>query len=542
MPKNPSSQNPKSTRPPSNITSKRSNRPLQKTERPALPPILNAIEIYSRLPLSRTTTNQVDARDGNAKMLSWGHRLRIALDAAQGLEYLHTGCKSSVIHRDVKTANILLNGRLEAKIGDFGLSRNHFRQTASETTIRYPDDADDRIWSIWTTSSTLPPIFNAEEIFVLEPLSGTPTDSKDVDTIMNIKAVYQIKRNWMGDPCVPSFYIWEGLKCSYSKPPTIISLDLSSSGLTGVLAPSLVNFTSIQFLDVSNNSLTGPVPDFLAKLSSLKILKLTNNQFTGPIPAILLEKWKDGSLSLSVSMLYQNRQFTYAQVVSMTNNFEKSIGRGGFGTVYHGQMTNGTQVAVKMLFLRSIKTPCQGSNEFENEVQLLTRVHHRNLVSFIGYCQEDGNMALIYEYMAQGNLGSHLSDNCSNALSWYRRLRIALDVAQGLEYLHDDCKPSIIHRDVKTANILLNERLEAKIGDFGLSRVFNDEFTHVSTVVKGTVGYLDPEYCNSNNLTEKSDVYSFGVVLLQLITGKPAIVRITNSKRISLIDWVSLRF
>ncbi|XXG57234.1 hypothetical protein AAC387_Pa03g4447 [Persea americana] len=171
------------------------------------------------------------------------------------------------------------------------------------------------------------------------------------------------------------------------------------------------------------------------------------------------------------------------------------------------------------------------------EVHLLMRVHHRNLVPFIGYCQEDGNMALIYEYMAQGHLGSHLLDSNSNALSWDRRLRIALDVAQGLEYLHNGCKPPIIHRDVKTANILLNEKLEAKIGDFGLSKAFSDDFTHVSTAVKGTFGYLDPEYCNSNNLTEKSDVYSFGVVLLQLITGKPAIVRISASERRSLIDW-----
>ncbi|RWR96275.1 Protein kinase domain-containing protein [Cinnamomum micranthum f. kanehirae] len=237
------------------------------------------------------------------------------------------------------------------------------------------------------------------------------------------------------------------------------------------------------------------------------------------------------------SLPFENRQFTYAEVLSMTNNFQRCIGKGGFGTVYHGQMTNGTQVAVKMLSPGSIKSPCQGSKEFQNEAHLLMRVYHRNLVPFIGYCQEHGNMALIYEYMAQGHLGTHLSDSNSDALSWDRRLHIALDIAQGLEYLHYGCKPPIIHRDVKTANILLNERLEAKIGDFGLSKVFSDDFTHVSTAVKGTIGYLDPEYCNSNNLTEKSDVYSFGVVLLQLITGKKAIVRISGSAPRSLIDW-----
>ncbi|XXG57229.1 hypothetical protein AAC387_Pa03g4442 [Persea americana] len=198
-------------------------------------------------------------------------------------------------------------------------------------------------------------------------------------------------------------------------------------------------------------------------------------------------------------------------------------------------MANDTQVAVKMLSPGSIKYPCQGSKEFENEAHLLMRVHHRNLVPFIGYCQEDGNMALIYKYMAQGHLGRHLSDSNSDALSWNRRLHIVLDVAQGLEYLHNGCKPPIIYRDVKTANILLNERLEAKIEDFGLSKVFSDDFTHVSTAVKGTFGYLDPKYYNSNNLTEKSDIYSFGVVLLQLITGKTAIVQISGSAGRSLI-------
>ncbi|RWR78142.1 putative LRR receptor-like serine/threonine-protein kinase [Cinnamomum micranthum f. kanehirae] len=475
-----------------------------------------------------------------------------------------------------------------------------------------------------TTSSTLPPILNAVEIFTVEQLTS-PTDGQDVDAIMNIKAIYQIKRNWTGDPCVPSSYIWEGLNCSSpdSKPPTIISLDLSSSGLAGVLAPSLANLTSIQSLDVSNNSLTGPVPDFLAQLSSLKILNLTNNQFTGPIPAILLDKSKDGSLSLSFdnntnlsgppdinhceagsckkkrkilvpilassisalvvliimvfvlrkftqrrrqreavvwdktdgsihkmqygrngSLHSENQRFTYTEVVNMTNNFERPIGNGGFGTVYHGQMREGTQVAVKMLSLQSVKVlshPRQGCNEFQNEAQLLMRVHHKNVVPFIGYCQEGDNMALIYEYMALGNLGSHLSGTNSNskALNWGQRLCIALDVALGLEYLHNGCRPPIIHRDMKTTNILLNERLEAKIGDFGMSKVFlqDDEFTHISTAVKGTAGYLDPEYFNSNNLTHRSDVYSFGVVLLELITGRPAIIRNADYEKRTLVDW-----
>ncbi|RWR78174.1 putative LRR receptor-like serine/threonine-protein kinase [Cinnamomum micranthum f. kanehirae] len=361
------------------------------------------------------------------------------------------------------------------------------------------------------------------------------------------------------------------------------SLDLSGNQLSGEIPPELGNLKLSQ-LDLSSNQLSGKIPDGLDNpgfdnsflynpglcasknpFSYLRSCASQSRESSKISPRVLASILAiAGFVTLVLAFLawfvlrdyiisptaktnnqnaeigsspYENRQFKYAEVISITNNFERSIGKGGFGTVYHGQMTHGTQVAVKMLSLQSIKSPCQGSKEFQNEVHLLMRVHHRNLVPFIGYCQEDGNMALIYEYMPQGHLGSHLSDSNANPLIWDRRLRIALDVAQGLEYLHNNCKPPIIHRDVKTANILLNERLEAKIGDFGLSKVFSDEFTHVSTAVKGTFGYLDPEYCNSNNLTEKSDVYSFGVVLLQLITGKSAIVQISVSERRSLIDW-----
>ncbi|QHO24309.1 receptor-like protein kinase At3g21340 [Arachis ipaensis] len=177
-----------------------------------------------------------------------------------------------------------------------------------------------------------------------------------------------------------------------------------------------------------------------------------------------------------------------------------------------------------MLSLSSV----HGYQQFVAEVKLLMRVHHRSLTSLIGYCNEETNIGLIYEYMANnGNLNEYLSggNNKEKSLNWEDRLRITLDAAQGLEYLHNGCKPPIIHRDVKCTNILLDENFHAKLADFGLSKCFAvDGDTHVSTIVAGTPGYLDPEYTTSNRLTEKSDVYSFGVVLLRIITGQPVII------------------
>ncbi|KAJ9179273.1 hypothetical protein P3X46_011082 [Hevea brasiliensis] len=159
-------------------------------------------------------------------------------------------------------------------------------------------------------------------------------------------------------------------------------------------------------------------------------------------------------------------------------------------------------------------------------VQLLVIVHHRNLVSLIGYCNDRHNMALVYEYMVKGNLQEHLSEKSGSILTWKERFQIAVDAAYGLEYLHNGCKPPIIHRDLKTSNILLNEKLQAKIADFGLSRAFtNESGSHIITCPAGTFGYLDPEAQASGNFSKKSDIYSFGIILLELITGQPAIAR-----------------
>ncbi|CAN6893328.1 unnamed protein product, partial [Brassica oleracea] len=220
------------------------------------------------------------------------------------------------------------------------------------------------------------------------------------------------------------------------------------------------------------------------------------------------------------SLEMKNRRFTYSEVKEMTNNFQVVLGKGGFGVVCHGYLNN-EHVAVKVLSQSST----QGYNEFKTEVELLLRVHHVNLVSLIGYCDEGNDLALIYEYMGNGNLKEHLSGKRrGSVLNWSNRLKIATESALGIEYLHIGCKSPMVHRDVKSTNILLGETFEAKLADFGLSRSFLvGGNTHVSTNVAGTIGYLDPEYYQKNWLTEKSDVYSFGIVLLEIITGQPVI-------------------
>ncbi|KAF3785104.1 putative receptor-like protein kinase [Nymphaea thermarum] len=171
-------------------------------------------------------------------------------------------------------------------------------------------------------------------------------------------------------------------------------------------------------------------------------------------------------------------------------------------------------------------------------VELLMKVHHKYLASFVGFCDEDEKLILVYEYMERGNLQELLAEETYTP-DWKQRLQIALNVAAALEYLHSGCRPPIVHRDVKTTNILLDSNLEAKLADFGLSKTgIKDDITHMSTAVAGTPGYIDPEYYNTSKLTEKSDVYSFGVVLFELITGRHAIFTL-GSNRVHILQWVT---
>ncbi|XP_073159530.1 receptor-like protein kinase FERONIA [Henckelia pumila] len=235
------------------------------------------------------------------------------------------------------------------------------------------------------------------------------------------------------------------------------------------------------------------------------------------------------------------RQFSIDEIRSSTNNFDLEfyIGKGGYGIVYKGGIDGGTEtVAIKRRKLDST----QGDNEFWTEIRLLSKIRHQHLVSLIGYCKDDEERILVYQYMTQGTLADHLykrkRHGKSNPIPWETRLNIAIGAASGLYYLHS--RHRIIHRDVKSSNILLDDNWVAKISDFGLSKKgpATDSFSHISTEVKGTFGYLDPEYFSTHKLTKKSDVYAFGVVLFEVLSGRPAVNMKLEEEQRGLAEWV----
>jgi serine/threonine protein kinase len=210
-------------------------------------------------------------------------------------------------------------------------------------------------------------------------------------------------------------------------------------------------------------------------------------------------------------------RFSYRELQSATKNFSQKLGQGGFGSVYLGQLPDGSRIAVKQL-----EGIGQGKKEFRSEVSVIGSIHHIHLVKLHGFCVEGSHRLLAYEYMSNGSLERWIfqSSNEKPNLDWSKRFDIALGTARGLAYLHQDCESKIVHCDIKPENVLLDDQFLAKVSDFGLAKLMTREQSHVFTTLRGTRGYLAPEWITNYAISEKSDVYSYGMVLLEIIGGR----------------------
>ncbi|XP_075522577.1 cysteine-rich receptor-like protein kinase 43 [Primulina tabacum] len=231
-----------------------------------------------------------------------------------------------------------------------------------------------------------------------------------------------------------------------------------------------------------------------------------------------------------------HKQFSFETLSKATNNFhpDHKLGEGGFGPVFKGKLADGRVIAVKKLSQRS----SQGKKEFENEANLLALVQHRNVVNLLGFCVKGAEKLLVYEYVANESLDKLLfKSHGREVLDWDRRRDMITGIAKGLLYLHEDAHCCIIHRDIKASNILLDEKWEPKIADFGLARLYPEDQTHINTRVAGTNGYMAPEYLMHGNLSVKADVFSFGVVVVELISGQKNSTFNRDPDSQSLLEW-----
>ncbi|KAL7155041.1 hypothetical protein ABFS83_03G047100 [Erythranthe nasuta] len=239
-----------------------------------------------------------------------------------------------------------------------------------------------------------------------------------------------------------------------------------------------------------------------------------------------------------VSHLGWGHWYTLRELEESTNGFadENVIGEGGYGIVYRGVLDDNSTVAVKNL----LNNRGQAEREFKVEVEAIGRVRHKNLVRLLGYCAEGTHRILVYEYVNNGNLEQWIHGDVGpySPLTWDIRMNIILGTAKGLTYLHECLEPKVVHRDIKSSNILLDKQWKAKVSDFGLAKLIGSEKSYITTRVMGTFGYVAPEYASTGMLNERSDVYSFGILIMEILTGRNPVDYSRPPGEVNLVDWL----
>uniref|UniRef100_A0A6P4AD14 non-specific serine/threonine protein kinase n=1 Tax=Ziziphus jujuba TaxID=326968 RepID=A0A6P4AD14_ZIZJJ len=325
--------------------------------------------------------------------------------------------------------------------------------------------------------------------------------------------------------------------------PTVPSNDekfTSGSALTLKLSKRHIVITKFESLCICCNHIVvaTQVPHRNAHASTLSSLTIPSNNESFTFGNVLTPKLSEGEI-LSLPNL---KAFTMTELKNITRNFcpDNLIGEGGFGYVYKGRIDEHTLIALRpgVVAVKKLKPEgFQGHKEWLSELNYLGQLHHPNLVKLIGYCLEGENRLLVYEYMSKGSLEKHLFKKGARPLSWAIRIRVAIDAARGLSFLHNS-EQQVIYRDFKASNILLDSEFNAKLSDFGYAKEGpTGDNTHVSTRVMGTKGYAAPEYIATGRLTAKCDVYSFGVVLLELLSGRRAVDKTKVGVEQNLVDW-----
>ncbi|KAH7428001.1 hypothetical protein KP509_10G070700 [Ceratopteris richardii] len=487
-----------------------------------------------------------------------------------------------------RSFNIYANGDLQNTDGAIDVFGTVGANAAlTQYFVVTPTHAGDINFNFTVTNTSLfPACLAGAELFNVQ--SHTDITESDLrNRIEEIKLGLGLS-SYTGDPCLPSGFGYNWLNCSNAQ---ISAIYLSNYHIGGTIPSPISAVSSITKIYMNGNELQGGIPD-LSSLIYLEVL-FSGNQlceesstvtcvssastsntsrrknnlgviigavgagillmglviivgiyfvcrgrraFTPEQPLSKKQEVQSSKGAPAIEKVLPNsiHEFSFQEIMSAIDNLNTLIGKGGYGSVYKGVLSDDRIVALKVASDMSR----QGSKEFLNEVNLLSRVHHKNLVKFLGYCKEE-KLVLVYEFMAKGSLFDclHSQNARISPLPWTTRLRILVDAAQGLRYLHYGCNPRIIHRDIKSSNILLNDCLEAKISDFGISRkCFVSESGAPPTAVVGSPGYIDPEYVRTMKLTDKVDVYSFGVLIFEVVCGRRVILN-SSQQQIHIAQW-----